>query len=74
LKKYPHWRGYGLYTLISGVFCVILLSGSFADFFVPGQVAFYLFLAVILVWIEVVAIRLRSIPTVAMSGRAAPAG
>jgi hypothetical protein len=30
-------------------------------FFVPGQVAGYLFFAVLLVWVEVVAIRLRSL-------------
>ena len=50
----PLWRGYGLCTLITGVLCVFL-------FFRPEPVAFYLFLALILVWIEAVAIRLRSV-------------
>jgi Protein of unknown function (DUF998) len=54
LKRDPLWRGYGLYTLITGVLYVLL-------FLRPEPVAFYLFLALILVWIEVMAIRLRSI-------------
>jgi hypothetical protein len=74
LMRDPLWLGYGPYTLISGVLCVTLLFFSFADFPIPGQVAFYLFLAVMLVWIGVIAIRLRSIAMVAPSGRAAPAG
>jgi hypothetical protein len=51
LMRDPLWLGYGPYTLISGVLCVTLLFFSFADFPIPGQVAFYLFLAVMLVWI-----------------------
>jgi hypothetical protein len=74
LMRDPLWLGYGPYTLISRVLCVTLLFFSFADFPIPGQVAFYLFLAVMLVWIGVIAIRLRSIAMVAPSGRAAPAG
>ena len=74
LKRDSLWSGYGLYTLISGVLCAILLFISFADFFIPGQIAFYLFLAVMLAWIEVMAIRLRSIAMDAPCGRAAPAG
>jgi hypothetical protein len=74
LMRDPLWLGYGPYTLISGVLCVTLLFFSFADFPIPGQVAFYLFLAVMLVWLGVIAIRLRSIAMVALSGRAAPAG
>jgi hypothetical protein len=74
LMRDPLWLRYGPYTLISGVLCVTLLFFSFADFPIPGQVAFYLFLAVMLVWIGVIAIRLRSIAMVAPSGRAAPAG
>jgi hypothetical protein len=74
LMRDPLWLGYGPYTLISGVLCVTLLFFSFADFPIPGQVAFYLFLVVMLVWIGVIAIRLRSIAMVAPSGRAAPAG
>lgn len=54
LRRDPLWRGYGLYTLITGIMYVLL-------FFRPEPVAFYLFLALILVWIEVVAIRLRSV-------------
>jgi len=54
LRRNPLWRGYSLYTLITGMLYVLL-------FFRPESVAFYLFLALILVWIEVMAIRLRSI-------------
>jgi hypothetical protein len=52
LRNDPLWRGYGPYTLITGVLYVFL-------FFRPEPVAFYLFLALILVWIEVMALRLR---------------
>jgi hypothetical protein len=52
LRRDPRWRGYALYTLITGVLYVFL-------FFRPEPVAFYLFLALILVWIEVMAIQLR---------------
>jgi hypothetical protein len=61
LKRDPLWSGFGSYTLISGVLCTILLFMSFTDLIIPGQVAFYLFLVVMLAWIEVIAIRLRSI-------------
>jgi hypothetical protein len=54
LRRDPLWRGYYLYTLITGVLYVLL-------FLRPEPVAFYLFLALILVWIEVMAIRLRFI-------------
>lgn len=54
LRRDPLWRGYGLYTLITGVLYALL-------FLRPEPIAFYLFLALILVWIEVMAIRLRSI-------------
>jgi len=47
---------------------------SFMDLIIPGQVAFYLFLVVMLAWIEVMAIRLRSIAMGARPGRAVPAG
>jgi len=63
-----------LYTLISGILCVILLLMSFTDLIIPGQVAFYLFLTVMLAWIEVIAIRLRSIAMGAPSGRLMSAG
>jgi len=74
IKRDPLWSGYGLYTLISGILCVILLLMSFTDLIIPGQVAFYLFLTVMLAWIEVIAIRLRSIAMGAPSGRLMTAG
>ncbi len=55
LRRDPLWRGYDLYTLITAVLYVVLFFSSAA------QWAFYLFLAVVLVWIEVMAIRLRSV-------------
>jgi hypothetical protein len=54
LRRGPLWRGYALYTLVTGMLYVVL-------FFIPQQAVFYVWLAVILAWIEVVAIRLRSI-------------
>jgi hypothetical protein len=51
-RRDPLWRGYGLYTLITGVLYVLL-------FLSPEPVAFYLLLALILVWMEVMAIQLR---------------
>ena len=44
------WRGHARYTLITGVLATLLL-------FLPG-VAYYLFLATVLVWLEVTAFRL----------------
>lgn len=44
------WRGHARYTLITGVLATMLL-------FLPG-VAYYLFLAIVLVWLEVTAFRL----------------
>jgi len=55
LRRDPLWRGYGLYTLITAVLYLALL------FLSASQWAFYLFLALVLVWIEVMAVRLRSI-------------
>jgi len=46
--------------LIRVVLCGILLFRSFTDLIIPGKVAFYLFLAVMLAWIEVFAIRQHS--------------
>jgi hypothetical protein len=69
LRRDSLWSGYGSYTLISGVLCTILLFMSFTDLIIPGQVAFYLFLVVMLAWIEVIAIRLRSIAMGTPSGR-----
>jgi hypothetical protein len=66
LRRDPHWRGYDLVTLITGILYVVL-------FFVPGAVAFYLFLALVLVWIEVMALRLRALAVGASAARAAPA-
>jgi len=74
LKRDPLWSGYGSYTLISGVLYVLLLLMSFTDLIIPGQVAFYLFLAVMLAWIEVTAIRLRSITMGTPSGRVMSTG
>jgi hypothetical protein len=54
LEKDPAWRGYGLYSLVSAGIAVVL-------FFVPGQAAVYLFFAVLLTWVEVLAIRLHSL-------------
>ena len=55
LERDPAWRGYGWYSLASAVLIVVL-------FFLPGQVAGYLFFAVWLAWVEVLAIHLRSLP------------
>ncbi len=74
LKRDPLWSGYGSYTLISGVLCVLLLLMSFTDLIIPGQVAFYLFLAMMLAWIGVIAIRLRCITMGTPSGRAMSTG
>jgi Protein of unknown function (DUF998) len=52
LRRGPHWRGYELYTLMTAILYVALLFVS------PWQWGFYLFLAVILAWIEVMALRL----------------
>ena len=66
LRKDPDWRGYDLYTLISGVLVAIL-------FFVPGSLAFYFFLLLFLAWIEVTALRLRALTVGVPAGRTAPA-
>ena len=54
LRRDPRWRGYDLYTLITAILYVALLLVSL------WQWGFYLFFAVILTWIEVMALRLRS--------------
>ncbi len=51
LRKDPLWRGHARYTLVTGLLATLLLL-------LPG-VAYYLFLAAVLVWFEVTAIRLR---------------
>jgi hypothetical protein len=76
LRRDPLWRGYDRYTLVSGVLYVSLFFIAMTGLFIPEQVAFYFFLAVMLVWIEVMAIRLRSIAKTksAPVGQAAPVG
>jgi hypothetical protein len=50
LDKNRPWRDHARYTLVTGLLAALLL-------FLPG-VAYYLFLVVVLVWLEVTAIRL----------------
>jgi hypothetical protein len=64
LRKDPSWQGYGWYSLATGIL-------SLASLFVPGQIGTYVFLTVTLVWIGVMALRLRSIAEVA-SARQVP--
>src|SRR5215210_8617870 len=47
-EGYPRWRGHARYTLATGIMAVLLLPG----------VAYYLFVGMLLAWIEVTAIRL----------------
>lgn len=54
MRRDPLWRGHGLYTLITGVAMVVL-------FLTPWSPSFYFFLALMLVWVEVTALRLRSV-------------
>ncbi|HEX2740976.1 MAG TPA: DUF998 domain-containing protein [Rubrobacter sp.] len=63
LRRDPRWRGYDLYTLITAILYLALLFVS------VWQWGFYLFLAVILTWIEVMAIRLRSVAANASARR-----
>jgi hypothetical protein len=46
----PRWWSHARYTLVTGILAVLLLS-------LPG-VAYYLFIATLLAWIEVTAVRL----------------
>jgi Protein of unknown function (DUF998) len=55
LRRDPLWRGYDLYTIITAVLYVVLF------FLSASQWAFYLFLGVVLAWVEVMAFRLRSV-------------
>ena len=48
------WRSYGWHSLATGILFVV---GSF----IPGQIGTYVFLAVVLVWMFVMALRLRSV-------------
>jgi hypothetical protein len=50
LRRDPLWRGYDLYTIITAVLYVVLI------FLSASQLAFYVFLAVVLAWVEVMAI------------------
>ena len=53
LRKHALWRCYGRYSLVTGLLAI-------ASFAVPGQASIYLLLAVMLAWVEVLAIRLLS--------------
>ena len=64
LRRDPLWHGYDRYTLVTAVLYLVLF------FLSSSQWAFYLFLAVVLVWIEVMATRLRSIADGASAQRA----
>ena len=55
LRRDPLWHGYDLYTFVTAALYLMLF------FLSASQWVFYLFLGVVLVWIEVLAIRLRSI-------------
>lgn len=54
MRKDPLWRGHGRYTLITGVVMVML-------FLTPWSLSFYFFLALMLAWVGVTALRLRSL-------------
>jgi hypothetical protein len=54
MRKDPPWRAHGLYTLVTGVIMVVL-------FLTPWSISFYLFLALMLAWVEAMALRLRSL-------------
>ena len=51
LRQDDGWRGYGGYSLATGLLAIVSLT-------VPGQASTYLLLAVMLTWVEVLAIRL----------------
>jgi hypothetical protein len=52
-QKDPHWRGLALYTWATAALAL-------PTFFIKG-IAFYVFLAAVLMWSEVIALRLRSL-------------
>ena len=54
LRRDPRWRGYASYTLITAIVYIVLLFAS------TWQWGFYLFLGVVLAWVEVMAIHLRN--------------
>ena len=51
LRQDALWRGYGRYSLATGLLAI-------ASFGVPGQASIYLLLAAMLIWLELLAIRL----------------
>ena len=53
LSRDPRWRDYALYTLITAILYIVLLFAS------TWQWGFYLFLANVLTWIELMALQLR---------------
>jgi hypothetical protein len=53
MERDPLWKGYDRYSLVSGLLAIPL-------FLLPGP-TYYLFLALVLVWLEVLAIRLWTI-------------
>jgi len=54
-RRDPRWRGYAPYTSITAFLYIVLLLASI------WQWGFYLFLATVLAWIEVLALHLRSL-------------
>ena len=63
LRGDPGWLGYALYTLITALLYILLLLAS------AWQWGFYLFLANVLIWIELMALRLRSVAEAASTPR-----
>jgi hypothetical protein len=55
MRKDPPWQSHARYTLATAICATVLL-------FLPG-IAFYLFLAVVLTWLELTALRLRRLPS-----------
>ena len=55
MSRDPLWRSHSRYTLVTAICATLLL-------FLPG-VAYYLFLVVVLAWLEVTALRLRRLPS-----------
>lgn len=54
MRADPRWRLHGLFTLFTGATMVIL-------FLSPWSLSFYFFLALMLAWVEAMALRLRSV-------------
>ena len=66
MRRDPQWLGHGVYTVVTGIYMVIL-------FLTPWPSSFYFFLALMVAWVEVLALRLRSKAGGATVGRATPA-